>query len=352
MNICKQLLSVSLLALIPMCACAMTITGTVADSLNQPLPFATITIDKAHRATSADKYGRFAIADLSAGTYDLRISLLGYAARHVAVILAEGHDADISVRLSESPIDMSEVVVATDMTTTIMNHLVAVPKLKKQLKNFHAVAECRIESTGNYCDFPPGFRSAVRMAAALFGYKKIFKCMEKYPDLAVCVRRDIQFDSGSISAFGGIIAGCNEGLTTEEKQAFLNKDWDMTDIPYDRMYSRIRKLRKKEASGGERLQYAGSYDEDGRRIHILKSVHYELHVAADIWQVCRMYSHGTDSEEDIECREVSGVLLPASIHKETLLDMSENLKWRIVYTTSYSYTPQSVISLARHRQTS
>ena len=88
-----------------------TISGRVADSSGAPLPHASITLDgTTFRATSGAQ-GGYELRGVAAGTYTLRVRLLGYVAQAVTVTVAAGATVRQDVALSSKPIRLSAIDV-------------------------------------------------------------------------------------------------------------------------------------------------------------------------------------------------------------------------------------------------
>lgn len=322
---------------------AQSIEGRVVDEERQPLPFASVIIGKTGRAVSADKSGKYAIKDLPSGTYTLQASSIGYAMQKKTVQVGEDN-GPIDFQLQKIETSLDEVVVVSgNMASMILDKLSSTPKLKRRIKSYRAVADCRIESVGNLAEYPELLRKGLRLASALLGYKKIFKCMEAHPDMMINIRGEVSFDKGSLSLADRVVSDCSSGISEAEKEAFLDKKWEMDKNLYDYLYDTIRKLKKEQHKPddkrrqGSKLKYLGTYTENEHRIHVLKSKNYEIHVDADCWQIYRMSLYEENGRKDIECKEYAqGVFLPIYLHQEDISDLDENYKWKMVNTISYS----------------
>ena len=94
---------------------ASGIEGTVLDAEYKiPLAFAHIQILDADYGTISDEEGRFELKGLPTGTYRLRISHISYEADTVVVELVEGKAISLSVTLTESTIQLSEIIIAAN----------------------------------------------------------------------------------------------------------------------------------------------------------------------------------------------------------------------------------------------
>lgn len=319
----------------------MTITGMVMDTTNSPLPFSTITISELNLITTSNQHGRFTIKNISPGKYIIQASCIGYKTQQTTVDVEE-KDISVNFKLHELNVLLQEVVVnSSKMETMILDKLVATPKLKKKIKNWHANANCIIESVGNLRDYPSRLRNIIRISLSLMGYKKIFICMEKYPNFMIGINQDVDFNKGKIKSCNRFISECSNGITDEEKHSFLEKKWKTEENIYDEIYRTVRKLYKeqKKANKKDKLQYMGTYNYNDYKIHLLKSTSYELHIVTNHWQIYKMVYYNGKKKYSIECGEYSqGLFLPIYFHSEDIFDLDEKHKWKVVNTISLKYT--------------
>jgi outer membrane receptor for ferrienterochelin and colicins len=109
------LLGVSLLgAALPFTATAQSgrIAGTVTDSARAPLSGAQIAVVGTGLRTTTDEGGRFTIANVAAGTYDLRAQRIGRQAQTVpGVVVRPGEDTQVEVMLSQAALTLGGMVV-------------------------------------------------------------------------------------------------------------------------------------------------------------------------------------------------------------------------------------------------
>ncbi len=103
--------------LIPGAARAGT-TGKIAGRIvekksKQPLEGVNVAIPAAHTGAVTDADGRFAILNLPAGAYDVKVSLLGYRVTTVTgVVVSSDNTTPLDLPLEEAPVAMDEVVVS------------------------------------------------------------------------------------------------------------------------------------------------------------------------------------------------------------------------------------------------
>ena len=104
-----------LAAAAPAAAQPAALTGAVLDPDGRPAPNATVLVSDQHtvRATAVTgAQGRFRIADLPAGRYEIRVALDGFSATPATVDLAPGAARDLTVSLQVSAVGESVVVTA------------------------------------------------------------------------------------------------------------------------------------------------------------------------------------------------------------------------------------------------
>lgn len=89
-----------------------TVTGTVTDAMNmQPVSGAQISIDGTTRGALSNADGRFVVLNVPAGTYTVRVQVLGYAAAEQSVTVAAGGSALVNFGLTQQAIEVEGVVV-------------------------------------------------------------------------------------------------------------------------------------------------------------------------------------------------------------------------------------------------
>jgi len=89
---------------------AGSIDGVVVDdSTGERRPAVTIGVVGTQRGAITDEQGRFAIADLAAGTYTLRTRALSYRQAEVSVTVRAGSTATVTLRLTSAPVTLGAV---------------------------------------------------------------------------------------------------------------------------------------------------------------------------------------------------------------------------------------------------
>jgi hypothetical protein len=88
------------------------IKGTISDSLSHELLFgAAITLNNDLEITSSDQLGNFRFDNLSAGTYTLRISYIGYASQVMTITVGAEERVFVEVMLLPSALNLNEVMI-------------------------------------------------------------------------------------------------------------------------------------------------------------------------------------------------------------------------------------------------
>jgi outer membrane receptor for ferrienterochelin and colicins len=90
------------------------ISGIIKNPDGQPLGFANVQVEKLNAGVTADQNGYFALTNLPAGNYDVRVSLLGYQSYTITVELIEGQAVEYAVTLAPDVLEGREVNVETD----------------------------------------------------------------------------------------------------------------------------------------------------------------------------------------------------------------------------------------------
>jgi outer membrane receptor protein involved in Fe transport len=89
------------------------LSGRVLDNKKQPLAGANLAIPSARLGALSDAEGRFAIIGIPAGTYEVKVNLLGYGPVVVQdVRISADNTTALDVELAEAPLLMKEVVIS------------------------------------------------------------------------------------------------------------------------------------------------------------------------------------------------------------------------------------------------
>ena len=129
------------------------------------LPYATILIVETGEGTVSDETGHFRFTKLPAGTYTLRVQLLGYATQEKKVTVSKDYTTDVHIALLEEGITTDEVVVSANrnevsrkMAPVVVNVMSA--KLFETVnstdlaKSLNFQSGLRVENSCQNCAFP------------------------------------------------------------------------------------------------------------------------------------------------------------------------------------------------------
>ena len=129
------------------------------------LPYATILIVETGEGTVSDETGHFRFTKLPAGTYTLRVQLLGYATQEKKVTVSKDYTTDVHIALLEEGITTDEIVVSANrnevsrkMAPVVVNVMSA--KLFETVnstdlaKSLNFQSGLRVENSCQNCAFP------------------------------------------------------------------------------------------------------------------------------------------------------------------------------------------------------
>lgn len=92
---------------------SFSITGTVKDKKGETLPGAAIYLSGYQAATVANNEGKFKLANIKPGNYDLLIQVIGFLPQNKNVVIAN-KTVDVEIVLTENVTELSEVVIKAD----------------------------------------------------------------------------------------------------------------------------------------------------------------------------------------------------------------------------------------------
>lgn len=87
-----------------------TIRGRIVDTSKQILPGASIYIEKLHTGVTSDVNGYYTFANLTPGTYTVKVSYVGYSPVEMKITIPAGKTLEKDVVLNEG-LELQEVVV-------------------------------------------------------------------------------------------------------------------------------------------------------------------------------------------------------------------------------------------------
>ena len=98
------------------------LAGRVLDSSKKPLVGADISVPTARVGAVTDESGRYVILNLPAGTYDVRVRLLGYQPVVVqGVQISPDNTTTLDAALKEAPVEVKEIVVTAERPVVDVN---------------------------------------------------------------------------------------------------------------------------------------------------------------------------------------------------------------------------------------
>ena len=109
------------------------ITGKVLDPAKQPMAGANVAVPAARTGAIAEADGSFSIINVPAGTYDVRVSLLGYQPVLVqGVVVSSDNVTQLDVTLKVAPVQMQEVVVTAERPVVDVNQTSQVASVSRK----------------------------------------------------------------------------------------------------------------------------------------------------------------------------------------------------------------------------
>ncbi len=91
------------------------ISGRIVDDQGEPLAGVNVAVPAARTGAVTDLDGRYVVINVPAGTYDVRINLLGYNTTTVTgLVVSADQTASLDVALKPAPLQMEEVVITAE----------------------------------------------------------------------------------------------------------------------------------------------------------------------------------------------------------------------------------------------
>ena len=95
------------------------LTGRVMDAADgRGIAQATVALRNTRHAVLTGEDGRFVLADVESGTHELEVRRIGYVPYVQSVVLADGRDTTLSIRLQASPSTLDKVIVTGTILPT------------------------------------------------------------------------------------------------------------------------------------------------------------------------------------------------------------------------------------------
>ncbi|NJL15099.1 MAG: TonB-dependent receptor plug domain-containing protein [Microscillaceae bacterium] len=100
-----------------------TITGTVIDQGQAPVIGANVVLQGTNYGTTTNAAGRFTLANVPAGSYELRVSFIGFQAFSQNIQLNAGQSLDVAVSLTEEPLTLEGLIVTAQRREQIIQEV-------------------------------------------------------------------------------------------------------------------------------------------------------------------------------------------------------------------------------------
>lgn len=107
--------------IVPQLFAQTTFTGVITDSLNNPVPFASIYLNNTTYGASSDNSGTYSLRIDQEGVYELIVSCIGFNPKSYK-IQADNKQHVLNITLSVKPVDLKEVIVEEKSTNRITNY--------------------------------------------------------------------------------------------------------------------------------------------------------------------------------------------------------------------------------------
>ncbi|MBQ0115667.1 MAG: carboxypeptidase-like regulatory domain-containing protein [Bacteroidales bacterium] len=342
----KMVIRTFSLLLLVMCSLSLNagvIKGVVTDSLNHPLPFATVWVDNHHTTTGIE--GTFTLRNIEAGDRLLCVTYLGYRKKTDTIAVNNDTPAQCAIVMDEARQVLPDLFV-TPTGETIKQFLCRmVAENRKKLKDVVAHYDAKgtlhyeIDKDSAFSSIPKSMAGPFKFFLSMLGYGKVYNLNHDYPGLIVELDQPINADKGNIKGGERTLAYVNKEIGKDENDALMKLSGGLTENFYERIYrhfstKKVKKMRQSEEKAEERgedidaddsrLQYVGLYEEDGREIYVLKSNSAEVHIVDQCWQIKCIKTTGKNGSSVCQCRELlPGVFLPVSFYSAVNLNFDD-----------------------------
>lgn len=111
-----------------------SIVGYVTDAETRaPLPGVNMVLEDTERGAATEQDGRFVIADVPAGTYTIRASLVGYLTAERTIRVRAGETAELEVELSQQAVELSGITVTSRRDGYVADEVTSTTKMEAAL---------------------------------------------------------------------------------------------------------------------------------------------------------------------------------------------------------------------------
>ncbi|MGO4289321.1 TonB-dependent receptor [Chitinophaga sp. RAB17] len=115
-----------------------TLKGTVTNKDRKPVQFANVAIKDLHTGATADQQGLFNIKNITPGTYDIKISMVGYQPVMLRKTIVAGQTTMVSISLEEDLSKLNEVVVTgVSRATAVRKNPIPIAVIGKREMNMN-----------------------------------------------------------------------------------------------------------------------------------------------------------------------------------------------------------------------
>jgi TonB-linked SusC/RagA family outer membrane protein len=209
------------------------IRGTVtSSSTGEPLPFVNIFLEEAQQGTTTDDDGRYALSDITPGTYTIRASFVGYSTvSEQEVTVSPGQTTTVNLSLSPTDVGLDGVVVIGYYTEQRANLTGAVDQVgteaieSRPIRNAAEALQGRVPNLNiTFSDGQPGnqgTRFNIRGTNSINGGEPLILIDGVPGDLSILNPNDIESinvlkDAASAAVYGGRAAFGVVQVTTKD----------------------------------------------------------------------------------------------------------------------------------------
>jgi outer membrane cobalamin receptor len=97
-----------------------SISGTITDTKNSPLPDVNVYVQLVNRGTTSDRLGRFSFKNISAGTYAVTVTSVGYKSQVQSVTVTGAEISTLKIQLEQGELQLDDVTI-TDQLSNVVN---------------------------------------------------------------------------------------------------------------------------------------------------------------------------------------------------------------------------------------
>lgn len=324
-----------------MLANAYSLSGNVKTDAQKVLPFASVYVKDALKGATTGLDGNYVIKGVPAGRHTLVVSYMGYKTQTMEIDI-EG-DMTRNFVMEEQAITLDDVFVTPtgeSLERFILSQVVSHRKKLSEVMNSFTCQELyRLEQRNNKMKVlvEPHIKT-FDFALGILGLRGFLHVLMDHPDLKVEMSSMIQMENGKVRFYDQEMSYNDANLTEEEVKSFTKLYVKKTDYRYESYYDNIADIRKKlmkmdkkdAEEAAKKLSYCGSYDENGKVVHIVQYYRRQFHIVDGCWQLRRtvlLKENKKEASENTEFYELAdNVYLPISSYREGNLSMTKMLK--------------------------